>query len=135
MPGRGGIERYFEHMTAHQWDVLGEVLAPDVERIGPFGDHVTGRERYTEMLKTLVPEQYGNDVHRITYAPDGRSGFARVTEHLYYPGQEINLEEAYAFALDELGLLTRVEIFWQTPELDPGGWGSAASEESFGPPE
>jgi hypothetical protein len=24
-----------------------------------------------------------------------------------------------------------VEVFWQTPQLDPGGFGSARSEESF----
>jgi hypothetical protein len=129
----GVIERYFEHMTAHEWESLGAVLAPGVERVGPFGDRVVGRDRYVDMLRTLVPGQYGNDLHRVTYAPDTRSGFARVTEHLVYPGQEFHLEEAYSFEIDERGLLSRVEIYWQTPDLDPGGFGSATSEESFGP--
>jgi hypothetical protein len=129
----GAIERYFEHMTAHAWGALGAVLAPGVERVGPFGDVVVGRDRYVDLLRTLVPEAYGNDAHRVTYAPDGRSGFARVTEHLNYPGQEFHLEEAYAFEIDADGLLSRVEIYWQTPELDPGGFGSAASNESYGP--
>jgi ClpA/ClpB-like protein/SnoaL-like protein len=140
VPGRPprvgrAIERFFEHLTARDWDVLGEVLSPDVQRVGPFGDGVDGRERYLDLLAGVVPEDYANDVHRVTYARDRRSGFARVTEHLAYPGREpMHLEEAYAFGLDGEGRIERVEIFWQSPEADPGGFGSATSEESYGEP-
>jgi hypothetical protein len=129
----GVIERFFDHLTAREWPSLGELLAPQVERIGPFGDRVVGRDRYLDLLIGTVPSEYGNDVLRVTYAGDGGSGFARVTEHLHYPDQEFHLEEAYTFEIDEQGLLSRVEVYWQTPELDPGGFGSARSEESYGP--
>ena len=128
----GVIERFFDHLTAREWASLGELLAPHVERIGPFGDRVTGRDRYLDLLTGTVPSEYRNDVLRVTYAADGGSGFARVTEHLHYPDQEFHLEEAYAFDIDENGLLSRVEVYWQTPQLDPGGFGSAGSEESYG---
>lgn len=115
------IERFFEHLSARDWEALRGLLAPDVDRVGPFGDRVAGRERYLAMLEEAVPADYGNDVHLVTYAADGRAAFARVTEHLAFPAQTLHLEEAYVFGLDAEGRVTRVEVFWQTPQFDPGG--------------
>lgn len=109
------VERFFEHLSARDWASLRGDLAPDVERIGPFGDRVNGCERYLAMLEEAVPADYGNYVHLVAYAADGRAAFARVTEHLGYPERALELEEAYAFGLDVAGLVSRVEVFWQTP--------------------
>ena len=125
----GVVERFFECLTARDWEALGAVLAPDVERVGPFGDRVVGRRLYLDLLSGVVPARYRNDVHRVTYASDGRSGFARVTEHLAYPERELHLEEAYSFHIDESGVISRVEVFWQTPSSDPGRFAPAASED------
>jgi len=127
----GVIERYFEWLTTQNWEALKEELSPEVARVGPFGDRVVGRHRYLDFLMGTVPPGYGNDVHRVVYAPDGRSGFARVSEHLSYPGREVHLEEMLSFLIDEEGRLSEVEVFWQTPQLDPGGFGSARSEKSY----
>ena len=126
----GIVERFFECLTARDWEALGAVLAPGVERVGPFGDRVVGRRRYLDLLSGVVPPRYGNDVHRVTYASDGRSGFARVTEHLAYPDQELHLEEAYSFHIDESGAISRVEVFWQTPSSDLRDVASAPSGQS-----
>jgi SnoaL-like protein len=100
---RSTIERFFMHLTARDWSALAEVLAEGVERVGPLGDHVIGRERYLEFLRDSVPD-----------ADDGRAAFARVTEHLVYPdGSTYHLEEAYAFEIDAQGSIARVEVFWQ----------------------
>jgi hypothetical protein len=115
MSGGGGVERFFDHLSARDWASLRGDLAPDVERVGPFGDRVNGRERYLATLEDAVPADYRNDVHLVAYATDGRSAFARVTEHLGYPERTLDLEEAYAFGLDGDGLVSRVEVFWQTP--------------------
>jgi hypothetical protein len=71
------------------------------------------------MLEGAVPADYRNDVHLVTYADDGRAAFARVTEHLGYPNETLHLEEAYAFGLDDEGRISRIEVFWQTPQADP----------------
>jgi SnoaL-like domain len=126
--GDGVVERFFLYLTARAWAGLREVLAEDVERIGPFGDRVAGRTPYLDFLRGLVPEDYGNDVHRITYAADGTSAFARVTEHLVYPHGTHHLEEVYAFELDQRARIARLEVYWQTPGADPGGFGPAASD-------
>jgi hypothetical protein len=122
------VERFFEHLSARDWASLRGDLAPEVERVGPFGDRVTGRERYLVMLEAAVPADYGNDVHLVTYAGDGRAALARVTEHLGYPDRTLHLEEAYAFGLDSGGLVSRIEVFWQTPQYDPGGASPAPGE-------
>jgi ketosteroid isomerase-like protein len=116
----GTVERFFAHLSARDWEALRHVLAPDVERIGPFGDRVAGRDAYLAMLERSVPADYRNDIHRVMDAPDGRAAFARVTEHLGYPDRTLHLEEAYLFGLDENGLVARVEVFWQTPQYLPG---------------
>lgn len=115
----GTVERFFVHLSARDWESLRRDLAPAVERVGPFGDRVTGRDVYLAMLEGAVPADYGNDVHLVTYAPGGRSAFARVTEHLGYPDQPLHLEEAYAFGLDDDALVCRIEVFWQTPHFRP----------------
>ncbi len=116
---RGTIELFFVRLDARDWVGLGTVLAPEVERTGPLGDLVHGRAPYLDLLRGSVPEVYGNDIHRITYSLGGRTGFARVTEHLGYPDRELHLEEAYFFQFDERGLISRVEIFWQSPRAGP----------------
>jgi hypothetical protein len=125
------VAAFFERVTAHDWTALAEVLATDVERVGPFGDRVAGRERYLAFLEGTVPDRYGHDVHGVVPSPDGRRACARVTEHLTYPERELHLEEVLWFDLDGRGRIGRIEVFWQTPQDDPGGFGSALSEESY----
>ena len=72
----GAIERFLGFLTARDWGSLGILLSPEVERIGPLGDHVRGRAPYLDLLRESVPDVYANDVHRIAYAPGGGSGFA-----------------------------------------------------------
>jgi hypothetical protein len=115
--GHGGtIERFFACLSARDWAGLGGLLSPEVERVGPLGDLVRGRASYLDLLRESVPEVYGNDVHRVTYALGGGSGFARVTEHLGYPDRPLHLEEAYLFQMEPGTMISRVEIFWQSPE-------------------
>jgi len=128
----GVIERFFQHLTGREWGSLGQVLAADVVRVGPYGDEAIGRDRYLAFLASTVPVDYSNDLLRITYASDDRSGFARVQEHLNYGDSAFHLDEVYSFEIDEAGLLSRIEVYWQTPELDPGWFGSAQSEKSYG---
>jgi hypothetical protein len=127
------VERFFLHLTAREWDDLGPILDEEVLRIGPFGDQLTGRQVYLDFLRATVPSDYGNDVLRVISTPDGRFAFAKVTEHLRYGEVELHLDEAYSFEVGEDGLICRVEIYWQTPQYDPGGFGSATSDDSYAP--
>jgi hypothetical protein len=132
MEGAGGvIERLLDRLMASDWTGFGALLSPDVERIGPWGDRLVGRDRYVEMMAgpnsssstSNIPETRW-DVHRIAYAPDRRSGFARVTAHPAR-GPLSQFEETLAFVMDKEGLVTLVEVFWQTPQYALRSSGSA----------
>jgi hypothetical protein len=119
----GVIERLFERMTACDWAGFGALLAPDVERIGPWGDRMVGRDHYVETIAGPLRDGRGTtwDVHQIVYAPERESGFARVTANLG-PGLGAPFErfdQVLAFTMDEEGLICRLEVFWQTPWLAP----------------
>ena len=124
------VKYFFSRLTAREWDQLGTILDQEVVRIGPFGDQLIGRETYLDFLRAAVPPDYGNDVIRIISTPDGLFAFARVTEHLRYGEKEFHLDEAYSFDIGQDGLIRRVEVYWQTPQNDPGGFGSATSDDS-----
>jgi hypothetical protein len=96
---------------------------------------LVGRDRLVEMMAASIPSGSRNDVvgatwdvHRILYAPDGRSGFARVTAHPAR-GPLMQFEETLAFVMDEEGLVSLVEVFWQTPQYAPPGLGSATTDD------
>ena len=123
----GVIERLFDRLIAGDWTGYGALLSPDVERIGPWGDRLVGRDRLVEMMAMLTPSGSRNDVpgatwdvHRIAYTPDGRSGFARVTAHPAR-GPVSQFAETLAFVMDDEGLVSLVEVFWQTPQFAPRG--------------
>ena len=121
----GVIERLLDRLTAGDWAGYGALLSPDAERIGPWGDRMVGRDRYVEMMAGHLQDGHGTtwDVHQIVYAPDGQSCFARVTANVG-PGLGMPFEgfdQILAFTIDDEDLISRVEVFWQTPWLAPPG--------------
>jgi hypothetical protein len=118
---RGVVERSFEHMAAHDWDSFGALLADDVERIGPFGERLVGREAYVELMAGggQPASDAGNrttwDLHSVAYTDDRRSAFARVTAHVPQRDGAFVIEQALAYELDETGLIARIEVFWRDP--------------------
>lgn len=112
----GVIERLFECLIADDRAGYGALLSPEVERIGPWGDHTIGRDRLVQMMADLPGTTW--DIHRIVYARDGQSAFARVTAHPAR-GELSQFEETLAFVLDDAGLVSLIEVFWQTPWAAP----------------
>ena len=121
------VERTFEYLAARDWDSFGALLAADVERIGPFGERVVGRDAYVELMAAGdqagavddAPERTTWDVHRVVYAPDRRSAFARVTAHVPHRGRELRIDQTLAYELDAHGFISRIEVFWRDPRGRP----------------
>jgi hypothetical protein len=40
----------FEHLAAYAWEGFRTPLSPNVERIGPFGERLVGRDAYVELM-------------------------------------------------------------------------------------
>lgn len=107
------VESYLAAIVAHDWDVVRELVTPDVIRVGPYGETFDGREPYVSYLERLMPklEGYAMDVNRVTYiSGDGRA-FAELTEHVTLNGKPTVTDEVLVFALDASGLIERIEIY------------------------
>ena len=120
--GEGVVERTFKHLTGRDWDSFRALLSRDVERVGPFGERVLGRDAYVELMaggEQPTPEDERHrttwDVHRVAYTQDGQAAFARVTAHVPRNGRELRIEQTLAYELEENGLISRIEVFWRDP--------------------
>ena len=116
------MERYLESIVAHDWAALSASVAPDVERVGPFGDTYRGRDAYVAFLQDLMPRLpgYSMDVARVTYAGDGRVATAELSETIELDGTPHVTPEALVFDLDGDGLIRRIAIFIQRLDEEMG---------------
>ena len=120
--GDAVVETMFEHLAAADWDSFSGLLSVDVERIGPLGERLVGRDAYVELMTGGAPALPTDDRHRTTwdvhcvaYTDDRRSAFARVTAHVPHSGRELRIEQTLAYQLAENGLISRIEVFWRDP--------------------
>jgi hypothetical protein len=118
----GPVERMHAHLAMYDWEAFRGVLSPDVERIGPFGERLVGRDTYVELMSGAGQEASDRDrrrttwdVHRVVYSEDRRSAFARVTAHVPHGDQGMMIEQTLAYEIDENGLISRIEVFWRDP--------------------
>ena len=125
MVNAGGeeVERFFDRLTAYDWDAFAALLSPGVERIGFLGDVVIGRDAYVEQMSGGASSASDDrqrttwDVHDIAYARDGRTAFARITARMPRPHGEVLIEQTLAFKLRADGLISKIEAFWRTTDL------------------
>jgi ketosteroid isomerase-like protein len=111
----GIVERYLDAIVSHDWDVVGECIADDVVRVGPYGDRFVGRDDYLPFISETMPklDGYSMDLHRVTYAND-RLAFAELSETVELDGKPTFTPEVLVFELDADGRISRVNIFIQT---------------------
>jgi hypothetical protein len=100
-------------MVAHDWDAMAACVVDDVERIGPFCDVYRGKQEYVAFISDLMPQLggYAMKVDRVVYA--GRIAVAELTESV----DGTDTPEALVFDLDGAGLISRIAIYIQRPEL------------------
>lgn len=124
-PDRGVVGRYLATMQAHDWDAMAACLAPDVVRVGPYGDSYSGRPDYVRFLAELLPSLpgYSMEVERIEYAAHGALAVAELSETVEVDGRPLRTPEALVFEI-EGGLVSRIRIYIQTPP--PAGWSTPA---------
>ena len=112
----GIVERYLDAIVSHDWVVVGECVADDVVRVGPYGDRFAGRDHYLPYISDTMPKLkgYSMDLHRVTYANDGLA-FAELSETVDLDGKATITSEVLVFTLDSDRRISRVGIFIQTP--------------------
>jgi ketosteroid isomerase-like protein len=93
--GAGALaERYLRAIAAQDWATVGACVAPDVVRLGPFGDDVEGRGPYLELLRRTMPALpgYRLDIDTVTEVGGGRV-FVELRETVEIDGRPLVTHE------------------------------------------
>jgi ketosteroid isomerase-like protein len=112
MAAEAVVRRYLATMVAHDWEGLAACLAPDVVRLGPFGDDYRGVDAYVPFLRSTLEslEGYVMRVDRVVAAgPD--VVLAELSETVEIDGKRLETPEALVFDLAPDGRIARVAIF------------------------
>jgi len=106
------VERYLRAIADCDWDALRSLVAPDVVRLGPYGDDVAGRGAYVGYLSRLMRQLqgYAMDLSRVTYVDGGLWAFAELRETVTVKSEPTVTDEVLALELDSNGLIRRVEM-------------------------
>jgi ketosteroid isomerase-like protein len=114
------VQRYLDAIASHRWDVVGECIADDIVRVGPYGDRFAGRDDYMAYLVDTMPKLagYAMAVHRVTHVGEALA-YAELAETVELDGKHMRTAEVLVFAFDDGGRIARVDIFIQTPRPLP----------------
>jgi len=107
------VDEYLDRLLAHDWDGLATTLAPDVVRVGPFGDTYSGRDAYVAFIAGLMPRLPGSSMERSRSIDAGDAVTVELTEVVEVGGAPIRTPEALVFDLDGDGLIARITIYTQ----------------------
>jgi ketosteroid isomerase-like protein len=112
----GIVERYLDAIASHDWEVVGECIADDIVRVGPYGDRYAGHDEYLAFIADLMPKLpgYAMKLRRVTYANDALA-YVELTETVELEGKPTRTPEVLVFELGGDGRIARVEVYIQTP--------------------
>jgi hypothetical protein len=110
------LEQYLEALRDHDWPRLGQCVADDLVRTGPFRDVVRGRRAYVEFLAGVVPSlrNYALEVFRIRRLEDG-AALVELSETVDQEGVRNETPELLLFEFDAQGLIQRIDIYVKRP--------------------
>jgi ketosteroid isomerase-like protein len=111
-PSAGALaERYLRAIAAQDWITVEACVAPDVVRLGPFGDDVGGSGAYLALLQRTMPALpgYRLDIDRVTEVGEGRA-FVELRETVEVDGTPLLTHECLVFDVVE-GRLAQVAIY------------------------
>jgi ketosteroid isomerase-like protein len=111
----GIVERYLDAIASHAWDVVGDCIADDIVRIGPYGDRYAGRDEYLAFIADLMPKLkgYSMTLHRVTYTSH-QLAYVELSETVELDGKPVRTPEVLVFELNGEGRIARVEVYIQT---------------------
>jgi ketosteroid isomerase-like protein len=112
---RDVVQRYLAGLGSGDWDAVAAVLAPDVERIGPYRDVFHGRAEYAEFLRTTIASLSGYALVVVGVIADGNRVAVELNETVDDGDARLRTDETVVFDVRD-GLITRVAVYLQTSE-------------------
>ena len=107
------VHDYLVALAAGDWDALVATLAPDIHRIGPYGDVYDGRELYAAFLRETITSLSGYELVVSRVRAAGSVVTVELNETVDDDGKRLRTDEAVVFdvAADRI---TRVAVYLQT---------------------
>ncbi len=112
---RDVVQRYLDGLAAADWDAVAASLAPDVERVGPYRDAVSGRERYAEFLRNTISALSGYVLVVADVIADGNRVAVELSETVDDGDDRLHTDETVVFDVAD-GLISRVAVYLQTSD-------------------
>ncbi len=109
------VQRYLDAMATGDWVVLAGTLAPDVERLGPYGDNVSGRDAYAAFLEDIIGTLSGYELAIVAMIVDGGRVAVELNETVDDGDAKLHTDETVVFDVRD-GLITRVAVYLQKSE-------------------
>jgi ketosteroid isomerase-like protein len=116
--GREVVDRYLTGLAGHDWGAVAATLAPDVERIGPYGDVVRGGPEYAEFLRATITSLAGYELQVVRVVADGPTVAVELNETVDDDGARLHTDETVVFDTAD-GLIGRVAVYLQTSQRRP----------------
>jgi ketosteroid isomerase-like protein len=107
------VQRYLARLVVHDWPSVAACLAPDVVRVGPFGDTYTRREPYVAFLADLMPALPGYSMRVDRIVGLGSTVVVELTEVVEVGGSALETPEALVFDLDDDNRIAHIAIYIQ----------------------
>lgn len=112
---RDVVQRYLDGLAAADWKAVTASLAPDVERVGPYRDAVSGRERYAQFLQNTISALSGYVLVVADLIADGNRVAVELSETVDDGDARLHTDETVVFDVAD-GLISRVAVYLQTSE-------------------
>jgi hypothetical protein len=113
------VRQYLAALAAHDWPALAATLAPDVERIGPYGDVYRGREPYAAFLAETLRALSGYELQVARLVATGDVVVAELSETVDTPQGRRRTDEAIVFDVSPAGLIARVAVYLRRSVTTP----------------
>jgi ketosteroid isomerase-like protein len=127
---RDVVQRYLTAMATGAWPELAATLAPDVERIGPYGDNFSGREPYAEFLEQIIGSLSGYELVVADMIVDGGRVAVELHETVDDGDARLRTDETVVFDVRN-GVIVKVAVYLQkSARLVAGRAGTAPGEGS-----
>ena len=107
------VRRYLDAVASSDWSAAEACLAPEVVRVGPFGDTYSGREPYLDFLREVMPTLpgYAMAIRRVVAADS--VVIVELSEAITIDDTKTVTEECLVFDLDGAGCVIHIAIYIQ----------------------
>lgn len=122
------VERFWQGIDTHDWDLVAATLADDFTRIGMRDDDADTARTKADYLAFVAEVTGRMDHHNLelvgtTWSEDGRTAYSECIETIHPPGEDaLVMRFMNVMELDGDGLLAKLDIFWKTPPRLPPAW-------------